>query len=107
VNSKTTFDTTDTCLGHVDTLSVAPPYTVASLKSRIVKAEGVVDREIQLYKNTNGEALMKDADPVSFLAETFPGCLAADPLALVYGPKKLDQESTMTKRIRAKVEYSE
>ena len=103
MNSKTAFDKSNTYLGRVDTLSVAPPYTVASLKSRIAKAEGIVDREIQLFEDTNGEALMKDVDRASFLAETFPGCLEDDPLAFVYGTKT----STMTKAIRTNVESSE
>jgi len=107
VNSKTTFDRNDTSLGHIDTLSVAPPYTVASLKSRIVKAEGIADQEVQLFKDTEGEVLMKDADRASFLAETFPGCLEDDPLALVYGPKMLSQKSTMTRPIRASILCSE
>jgi len=107
VDSKTTFDKTNTCLGRVDTLSVAPPYTVASLKSRIAKAEGIVNGEIQLFEDTDGEALMKDADRTSFLSETFPGCLEDDPLALVYGPKTLGQGSTMTKPIRTIRECSE
>jgi len=94
-------------LMHVDTLSVAPPYTVASLKSRIAKAKGIVDREIQLFKDTDGEALMKDTDRASFLSETFPGFLEDDPLALVYGPKMLGQGSTMTKPICAITEFSE
>ena len=100
MNSKTAFDKSNTYLGRVDTLSVAPPYTVASLKSRIAKAEGIVDREIQLFEDTDGEALMKDADWASFLSETFPGCLEEDPLALVYGPNTPGQRSTMTKPIR-------
>ena len=107
MNSKTAFDKSNTGLGRVDTLSVAPPYTVASLKARIVKVEGIVDREIQLFEDTDGEALMKDADRASFIAETFPGCLENDPLALVYGAKTLDQKSTMTKPIRANCQGSE
>jgi len=92
-------DKNNTCLGCVDTLSVAPPYTVASLKSHIAKAKGIVDWEIQLFKDTDGEALMKDADCASFLAETFLGCLEDVPLTLVYGPKLLGQKSTMTMQI--------
>ncbi|EDR06317.1 uncharacterized protein LACBIDRAFT_329007 [Laccaria bicolor S238N-H82] len=101
VNSRTAFDGNDASLGRVDTLSVAPPYTVASLKSCIAKAEHIVDREIQLFEDTDGEALMKDADRASFRAETFPGCLEDDPLALIYGPKKLVQGPTMTRPIQA------
>ena len=107
MNSKTGFDRNDTSLGRIDTLSVAPPYTVASLKSRIAKAEGIVNWEIQLFEDTDGEALMKDADRASFLSETFPGCIEDDPLALVYGPKTLGQGSTMTEPIRAIRECSE
>ena len=107
MNSKTAFDKTNTGLGRVDTLSVAPPYTMASLKCRIAKAEGIIDREIQLFEDTDGEALMKDADRASFLAETYPGCLQDDPLALVYGPNTPGQRSTMTKPIRATSQGSE
>ena len=107
MNSKTAFDKSNTGLGRVDTLSVAPPYTVASLKSRIAKAEGIVHREIQMFEDTDGEALMKDADRISFLSERFPGCLEDDPLALVYRPNTPGQRSTMTKPIIATFKTSE
>ena len=107
MNSKTAFDKSNTYLGRVDALSVAPPYTVSSLKSRIAKVEGIIDQEIQLFEDTDGEALMKDADRASFLAETYPGCLEDDPLALVYGPNTPGQRSTMTKPIRATCHNSE
>ena len=107
MNSKTAFDKSNACLGRIDTLSVAPPHTVASLKSRIAKAEGTVDGEIQLFEDDDGEALLKDVDRASILAETFPGCLEDDPLALVYGPDTPGQRSTMTKPIRAKCIPSE
>ena len=107
MNSKTAFDKSNTCFGRIDTLSVAPPHTVASLKYRIAKAEGTVDGEIQLFEDDDGEALMKDADRVSFHSGTFPGCVEDDPLALVYGPNTPGQRSTMTKPIRAKCENSE
>ena len=107
MNSKTAFDKSNTYLGHVDALSVAPPYTVASLKSRIAKAEGIVDQEIQLFEDTDGEALMNGADRVSFLSETFPGCVEDDPLALVYGPNTPAQRSIMTKPIQTNGTCSE
>ena len=107
MKSKTAFDESNTYLGRVDTLSVAPPYTVASLKFRISKAEGIVDQELQLFEDADDEALMKDADRASFLAETFPGCRQDGPLAFVYGPKTLGQGSTMTMPIQATSECSE
>ena len=107
MKSKTAFDKSNTYLGRVDTLSMAPPYTVASWKSRIAKAERIVDRQTQLFEDTDGEALMKDADRASFLSEAFPGCLEDDPLALVYGPKTISQGSTMTRPIQGESESSE
>ena len=104
---KTAIDRNDASLGHVDTLSIAPPYSVASLKSCIAKAEGIIDQEIQLFEDTYGEAIMKDADRASFLAETFPSCLQDNPLALVHGPKALAPGSTMTRPIQAIYQWSE
>ena len=98
MNSITAIDRNDTSLGRVDTLSVAPPYTVASLKLRIVKAEGILCRNIRLFEDPDGETLMKDVDKPSFLAETFPGCLENEPLTLVYTPYK---------KIRANMKCSE
>ena len=46
MNLKTTFDRNDTSFGCIDTLSIAPPYTMASLKSCLAKAEGIIDLEI-------------------------------------------------------------
>ena len=105
-NSKTTFDKSDTFLGRIDTLSVAPPCTVASLKSRIIKVEGIADPEIQLFEDTDGEVLMKDTDRALCFAERFPGCVEDDPLAVVHGPKTPSLTS-MTKAIRSRVNFSE
>ena len=107
MKSKTAFDKSNTYLGRVDTLSMAPPYTVASWKSRIAKAERIVDRQTQLFEDTDGEALTKDADRVSFHSEIFPGGLEDDPLALVYGPKTPGRRSAMTRQIRASYKISE
>ena len=107
MKSKTAFNGYDASLGRVDTLSVAPPYTVASLKSCIAKAEHIGDREFQLFEDIDGEALMKDTDRASFRAETFPGCLEDDPLAFIYGPKMQGQGPTMTRQIRANIQCSE
>jgi len=106
VISKAASDESDTFLGRIDTLSVAPPRNVASLKSRIMKVEGIAsDHNVQLFENTDAEALMKDADHTPFFVETFPGCVKDDPLGVVCGSKKPSSTSTMTKRIRAKCEF--
>jgi hypothetical protein len=88
VISKAPFDESDTFLGRIDTLSVPPPRTVASLKARIMKVEGIADPDVQLFENTDAEALMKDADHTPFFSETFPGCVEDDPLAVVCGRKR-------------------
>ena len=72
-----------------------------------MKLEGIADREIQLFQDTDGEVLMNDPDRAPFFAETFPGCVEDDPLAVVYGSKTPSSTSTMTKAIRAKCDYSE
>ncbi|EDQ99237.1 uncharacterized protein LACBIDRAFT_335221 [Laccaria bicolor S238N-H82] len=102
VNLRAPFDKRDISLGCIDTLSITPPRTVASLKSRIVNVEGTSNQEIQLFEDTNGEVLMNDADHLPLFSETFSGCLEADPLAVVYVSKTPSSRSTMTKAIRAK-----
>jgi len=104
VNSKTAFDKSDPSLGRTDTLSIAPPYTRAFLKSRIMKVEGIEDQEVELFEDTDGEVLMKDTDRAPFFAEKFPGCVKDDPLAVVYGSSST---STTTKVIRATRGFSE
>ncbi|KIJ96623.1 hypothetical protein K443DRAFT_106943 [Laccaria amethystina LaAM-08-1] len=107
VISKAPFDESDTFLGRIDTLSVPPPRIVASLKARIMKVEGIAYPDVQLFENTDAEALMKDADHTPFFVETFPGCVEDDPLAVVCGRKTPRSTSTMTQSIRAKCEFSE
>ena len=72
-----------------------------------MKVEGIADREIQLFEDIDGEVLMNDADRAPFFAETFPGCVEDDPLAVVYGSKTPSSTSTMTKAIRAICDYCE
>ena len=107
MNSKAAFDESDTSLGRIDTLSIAPPRTVSFLKYRIMKVEGIVDQKIQLFEDTDGEVLMRDDGYPPFYAETFPGCVEDNPLAVVYSPKTPSSTSTMTKAIRAKYSFSE
>jgi len=39
--SKTSFDESDSYLGCIDTFTIPPPHTVASLKDCLVHVEGV------------------------------------------------------------------
>ena len=99
VNSKAAFDENDTSLGRIYMLSVVPPCTMASLKSRIMKVESIIDQEIQLFKDTDGEVLMNDGDCAPFFAETFLGCIEDDPLVVIHGLKTPSLTSTMTRAI--------
>ena len=91
-------------------LSVAPPHTVASLKSRIVKTEGtILTQNMQIFKDIDGEEVMNDNDHLSFQADTYPGCEEDDPIAIVCGEtpvkpeeKAKPQVSTFSKSIRVK-----
>ena len=106
IATKMSFVTDDEFLGRVDTLSVTPPHTVASLRARIVSAEGLVKSTIQLFKDTDGDALMNDNDQFSLLAQTYPGCTEDDPIAIVCEEVLVDtpqvrENNIFSKQIRA------
>ena len=87
------FDSDDNTLGRIDILSVAPPHTVASLKSRIIKTEGtIVNQNMQIFKDIDGEELMNDIDHLFFHSDTYPGCEEDDPVAIVCGETPVNQE---------------
>ena len=95
-------------------LSVSPPHTVASLKSRIVKTEGtILNQNMQIFKDIDGEELMNDKDHLSLQADTYPGCEEDDPIAIVCGETPVNQEEkakpqerTFSKSIRVKKNWS-
>jgi hypothetical protein len=90
-----TFNKDDTSLGRIETLSVPPPHTVASLKSCITKFEGVSGHSLQVFEDDIGEVTMKDNAIIALLADTYPGNVEEQPVAIVYkellatGTKKL------------------
>ena len=111
IATKMSFDTDDEFLGRVDTLSVTPPHTVASLRSRIANAEGIVKNKIQLFKDTDGDALMNDNDQLSLLSQTYPGCAEDDPIAIVCEEDFVDKpqvgsDNLFSKQIRATTTWS-
>jgi hypothetical protein len=59
--SKTSFDETDTAVGRIDILSIPPPYSVASLKRRLRKAEEISDPDPQLFEDEDSKTAMNDA----------------------------------------------
>ena len=83
--SKTSFDSEDSSLGRIETLSIPPPQTVSSLSFHVMKAEGFVTRTVQLFQDMDGEVLMTDNDHLPFQAQAYPGHLVDEPITIVCG----------------------
>ena len=84
MTSKTAFDTDDSSLGRIDTLSIAPPQTLASLRSQVMSAEGLVNQKIQLFEDMDGEVPMNDtASHISFQTQVYPRHDEDQPITIV------------------------
>ena len=84
--AKTSFDETDNSLGRINSLFVAPPHNVGSLKACIAKFEGLVNafyKDMELFEGVDSDAPMSDTDVISFQGDTYPGSDEGDPVALV------------------------
>ena len=87
--SKTSFDESDASLGRINTLLVAPPRTVGSLKACIAKIEGLVTpghalyNDMELFEDMGSKTSTNDSDFLSFIGDTYPGSNEWDPVALV------------------------
>ena len=85
----TSFDESDTSLGRINTLFIAPPHTAGSLKAYIAKVEGLVTpghalyKDMELFQAIDSDTAMGDADVISFQDDTYPGSDEGDPIALV------------------------
>jgi hypothetical protein len=87
--AKTSFDETDSSLGRINTLFIAPPHNVGSLKACIAKVEGLVTpghalyKDMELFEDVDSDAAMSDTDVICFQGNTYPGSDEGDPVALV------------------------
>jgi hypothetical protein len=73
-------------VGRIDADSVVPPHTVASLKRRIGKVEGIdLSSESQLFDYLGSESPVPDG-PLPIIIGECPGLSADRPMALVYLP---------------------
>ncbi|EDR04002.1 uncharacterized protein LACBIDRAFT_330920 [Laccaria bicolor S238N-H82] len=87
--AKTSFDESDTSLGCINTLLIAPPHTAGSLKACIAKVEGLVTpghvlyKDMELFQAIDSDAAMSDSDVISFQDDAYPGSDEGDPVALV------------------------
>ena len=81
--SKTSFDEDDPALGRINSLSIAPPFNVSSLKARLAKVEGVGDNNSQLFEDLSADGPMSDSDGIAFLTDQYPGSTVDEPMAFV------------------------
>ena len=104
VTSKTSFDETDTALGRIDVFSIPPPYSVASLKRRLIKAEEISDPNPQLFEDEDSKTAMNDGDAIALCAKSYPGITEDDPIAIVYDMVTVilpPQSASSIKRLKA------
>jgi len=101
--SKTSFDSKDSSLGRIETLSIPPPQTISSLSSRVMKAESFVTRTVQLFQDMDGEVPMTDNDHLPLQAQAYPGHLEDEPITIVCGEEKVDPGLSM--QLRGKSTY--
>ena len=102
VTSKMSCNKDETSLGRIETLSVPPPHTVASLKSCIAKYEGVSAHDLQVFEDDTGEITMKDDDIIALLADTYPGQVKDQPIAIVCKESRTPNLRTSTKKFTCK-----
>ncbi|KIJ90721.1 hypothetical protein K443DRAFT_686586 [Laccaria amethystina LaAM-08-1] len=81
--SKTSFDEDDPALGRINSLSVAPPFNVSSLKARLAKVEGIGAKNLQLFEDLSADSPMNDSASVALLTDQYPGSTADEPMAFI------------------------
>lgn len=108
MTSKTAFNMDDSSLGRIDTLSIAPPQTLASLRSQVMKAEGLVNQNIQLFEDMDGEVPMNDtAGPIPFQTQVYPGHDEDQPITIVCSQQSRGEvKSSFSRQIRGGADWS-
>ena len=110
ITSKTHFDKDDTSLGRVDVFSIAPPRTVSSLKSCLLKAENCVGDDVQLFEDMGSDSCMEDTDVLTFLGDDYPGSTEDKPMAIVCKKRAVVTSPPtapgFSKKIKAKITES-
>ena len=105
--SKTSFDETDTALGRIDVISIPPPYSVASLKRRLIKVEEISDHNPQLFEDEDSKTAMNDGDAITLCAKSYPGITEDEPIAIAYNAQNMvtvsspPQSASSIKRLKA------
>ena len=63
--------------------SIAPPRTASSLKSRLLKAEGCLGDDVQLFEDMGSGSCIDDTDVLTLLCDDYPGSTEDQPMAIV------------------------
>jgi len=77
------FDKDDPALGRINSLSVALPFNVSSLKAQLARVEGIGARNLQLFEDLSGDSPMNDSDSIALLTDQYPGSTADEPMAFI------------------------
>lgn len=102
--SRTSFDRTDDFLGRVDTRSIAPPHSVASVEAYIRSAEGIANTTIQMFENTSGGSPLNDRI-LPLFSQDFPGSMKDEPIAVVCEDVLLVVDPRLFKPIKVKTTF--
>jgi hypothetical protein len=110
--SKTSFDESDPSLGRINTFTIPPPHTVASLKDCLVHVEGVSGHDVQLLENEDGEVTLNDGDAIAFLTDNFPGSKEGQPIVFTFAQSASDKTTApespaFSKRLTATSNWGE
>ena len=110
--SKSSFDESDSSLGRIDTFTIPPPHTVASLKDCLVQVEEVSGHGVQLLENEDGEVTLNDGDAIALLSDNFPGSKEDQPIVFTYARNASDKTTapespSFSKRLTATSSWRE
>ena len=86
------FNTADNSLGRILIISIPPPHTIATLKSRLAGAERIDKTQMaamKLFKDITGQVLIKEEDDPFFLNDLLTGRSESRPMALIHPPEEV------------------
>jgi len=77
------FNEEDTALGHINSLSITPPFNISSLKAWLTKVEGIGAKILQLFEYLSANSPMSDSASVALLTDQYPGSTPDEPMAFI------------------------
>ena len=90
VISRHPVDPDESYLARVNSSSVAPPHTVASLKACICKLEDINDPvSVNMFASRSSRSILDDNKQIAITSSPGPGYKAEDPIALVVKLRRL------------------